>query len=56
MTVLTLVLSPEATARIHDALLCLAKFSESVYVEARNEKVCIANEVIYYHEPWYTHL
>lgn len=38
MAILSFSLSPEATGRIHELLLCLAKFSESVCLEARNEK------------------
>ena len=39
MTVLSFSLTPEATGRIHDALVCLAKFGEFVAIEARAEKV-----------------
>ncbi|GAB7339127.1 hypothetical protein MBLNU457_5799t2 [Dothideomycetes sp. NU457] len=39
MAVLQVSLSPEATARVHDLLLCLAKFGETVCIEARNDKL-----------------
>jgi len=39
MPVLNLTLAPEAVARLHDALVCLGKFSESVSIEARRDKV-----------------
>lgn len=32
-------LSPENCSKLHDALLCLAKFSDSVSVEARSGQV-----------------
>ena len=38
MATLSFSLSHEATGRIYDALVCLAKFGESVSLEARNEK------------------
>lgn len=36
---LSFTLSPEAVARVHDAVLCLSKFSDSVSIEARPDKV-----------------
>ena len=36
---LSLVLTPEAVGSIHDVLVCLAKFSETVSIEARKDKV-----------------
>ena len=39
MALLKFSLSPEATAKVHDLLLCLAKFGENVCLEARNDKV-----------------
>lgn len=39
MQTLSFTLSPEAIARVHDAVLCLSKFSESVSIEARLDKV-----------------
>ncbi len=36
---LSFVLSNEAVARIHDAVLCLAKFGELVSLEARRDRV-----------------
>jgi len=38
MTVLSFSLTPEATGRFHDALVCLAKFGEFVSLEARKDK------------------
>ena len=39
MNTLSFILSPEAVIRLHDAVLCLAKFSEIVSLEAREDKV-----------------
>lgn len=39
MAILTFSLSPEATGRIYEALICLAKFGESVSIEAKHHKV-----------------
>ena len=39
MTSVDFVFSPEATARFFDVILCLARFSESVGIEARRGKV-----------------
>ena len=44
MAVLTFSLTPEATGRIYEALVCLAKFGESVAIEARGDKVCLGRE------------
>jgi cell cycle checkpoint control protein RAD9A len=41
MAVLSFSLSPEATGRIYELLICLAKFGESVAIEARSEKLTI---------------
>ncbi|KXL50958.1 hypothetical protein M433DRAFT_149219 [Acidomyces richmondensis BFW] len=41
MAILSFSLSPEATAKIYESLLCLAKFGESVSIEARSEKLTI---------------
>ena len=38
MAVLTFSLTPEATGRIYEALVCLAKFGEAVAIEARGDK------------------
>ncbi|MCJ1464171.1 hypothetical protein MMC07_002784 [Pseudocyphellaria aurata] len=38
MHILTFTISPEAVARVHDAVLCLSKFSDSVSIEARPDK------------------
>jgi cell cycle checkpoint control protein RAD9A len=39
MTALSFALSPEATATVHNALICLAKFGETVCMEARGDMV-----------------
>lgn len=39
MTVLNFTLIPEAASKIHDALVCLGKFSDTVAIEARRERV-----------------
>lgn len=38
MSILKFSLSPESTGRIHDLLLCLAKFGEYVSFEARGDQ------------------
>lgn len=40
MSTLSFAFSPEATAKVHDALICLAKFGETVCMEARGDMVC----------------
>ena len=39
MAVLNFSLTPEVTTQIYEALVCLAKFGESVAIEARGDKV-----------------
>jgi hypothetical protein len=39
MVVLNFTLTPEAASKIHDLLVCLGKFSDSVAIEARRERV-----------------
>ncbi|KAF7845660.1 hypothetical protein BT93_L1364 [Corymbia citriodora subsp. variegata] len=39
MSTLKFTLSAEATGRVHDFLLCLAKFGEQVCLEARNDQL-----------------
>lgn len=39
MAILRFSLSAEATGRMHEQLVCLAKFGESVSIEARKDKV-----------------
>ena len=39
MSALSFAFSPEATAKVHDALICLAKFGETVCMEARGDMV-----------------
>ncbi|MCJ1304496.1 hypothetical protein MMC08_007308, partial [Hypocenomyce scalaris] len=41
MPALTFTLSPEGVVRVHDAILCLAKFSETVSLEARRSKLIL---------------
>ncbi|KAI4692939.1 uncharacterized protein J4E88_001309 [Alternaria novae-zelandiae] len=38
MVVLNFTLTPEAASKVHDLLVCLGKFSETVAIEARREK------------------
>lgn len=39
MVVLNFTLAPEAAAKIHDLLICLGKFSDTVAIEARQDRV-----------------
>ena len=39
MQTLNFTLTPEGVARVHDAVVCLAKFSEVVGFEAHRDKV-----------------
>ena len=39
MVVLNFTLIPEAAAKVHDLLVCLGKFSDTVAIEARRERV-----------------
>jgi cell cycle checkpoint control protein RAD9A len=39
MAVLNFTLTPEAASKIHDLLVCLGKFGETVAIEARRERV-----------------
>lgn len=39
MHTLKFTLTPTGVARVHDALSCLAKFGETVSIEARPDKV-----------------
>lgn len=41
MAILTFTLSPDGVVRIHDALVCLGRFSETVSIEATHDKVRI---------------
>lgn len=41
MAVLSFSLAPEATGRVYEALVCLAKFGEAVAIEARGDKACL---------------
>jgi cell cycle checkpoint control protein RAD9A len=48
MAVLSFSLTPEATGRVYEALVCLAKFGESVAIEARGDKVCLENDRVWH--------
>jgi hypothetical protein len=39
MVVLNFTLTPEAASKVHDLLICLGKFSDTVAIEARRERV-----------------
>ncbi|KAH9872001.1 hypothetical protein J1614_006261, partial [Plenodomus biglobosus] len=39
MTVLNFTLTPEAASKVHDLLVCLGKFDDTVLLEARREKL-----------------
>ena len=39
MVVLNFTLTPEAASKIHDLLVCLGKFSDTVAIEARPQRV-----------------
>lgn len=41
MVSLTFTLTPEACARLHDILVCLSKFSESVSIEAKRDRLSL---------------
>ncbi|KAI9659904.1 MAG: hypothetical protein M1821_001256 [Bathelium mastoideum] len=42
MAVLTFTLTADAAAQIHDVLTCLSKFSDSVYVEGRQDRLVLS--------------
>jgi len=48
MAVLSFSLTPEATGRVYEALVCLAKFGESVAIEARGDKVCLGTDRVWH--------
>lgn len=41
MAILNFTLSPEALSKLHDALVCLGKFSEAVSIEASHDKLVL---------------
>jgi len=47
MVVLNFILTPEAASKIHDLLVCLGKFSDTVAIEARREKVGRSSSCLY---------
>ncbi|KAI9758896.1 MAG: hypothetical protein M1835_000504 [Candelina submexicana] len=42
MAILSLTLAPDAVARLHDVLVCLGKFSETVSIEAGRDEMILA--------------
>jgi len=46
MAVLHMTLTEEGVTFLRDALLCLAKFSEEVTIEARRDQVCLPMNVV----------
>jgi cell cycle checkpoint control protein RAD9A len=42
ITTLHFTLSPQATQKVHEALVCLSKFSEFISLEARRDKLCFS--------------
>lgn len=46
MAILNFTLTTEAIGKLHDALVCLGKFSEAVSIEASHDKVCAAKYVV----------
>ncbi|KAI9885167.1 MAG: hypothetical protein M1823_003054 [Watsoniomyces obsoletus] len=42
MPLLSAVLAPEAVGKLHDAVLCLSKFSETVSIEAQHNKLVLS--------------
>lgn len=42
MALLNFTLTPESLNKLHDALVCLGKFSEAVCIEAVHDKVIIS--------------
>lgn len=42
MTTLNFTLSPQSTQKVHEALLCLSRFSEFVSLEARRNQLCLS--------------
>ncbi|TGZ83892.1 Rad9-domain-containing protein [Ascodesmis nigricans] len=41
-TTLQFTLSPQSTQKVHEALVCLSKFSEFISLEARRNKLCLS--------------
>ncbi|CBX99874.1 predicted protein [Plenodomus lingam JN3] len=42
MAILNFTLTPEAAAKVHDLLVCLGRFDDTVLLEARREKLVSA--------------
>ncbi|KZF22748.1 DNA repair protein rad9 [Xylona heveae TC161] len=42
MTFLSSTLTPDSVNKVHDAIICLAKFSESVYIEAHRHELILS--------------
>jgi cell cycle checkpoint control protein RAD9A len=47
MAILSFTLNPDSISKLHDALVCLGKFSEAVSIEASNDKVCFLGRLLY---------
>lgn len=47
MATLSFSLAPSALVRLHDALTCLAKFSETVSIEAEYDLVSLMRQTIF---------
>jgi cell cycle checkpoint control protein RAD9A len=45
MTTLSLSLAPPALLRLHDVLICLSKFSDTVAIEAEHDLVKSTSEI-----------
>ena len=43
MVVLNFTLTPEAASKVHDLLVCLGKFNDTVAIEARRDRVRLAS-------------
>lgn len=52
MHTLKFTLSPEGVTRVHDAVICLSKFSESVSIEAWRDKVCHFPKINLHADSW----
>jgi cell cycle checkpoint control protein RAD9A len=48
MVVLKFTFTPEASSRLHDILTCLAKFSDTVSIEAQKENVTSTSSFLMY--------
>jgi cell cycle checkpoint control protein RAD9A len=46
MVVLNFTLTPEAAAKVHDILVCLGKFSDTVAIEAKRQRVRLSHLIL----------